>query len=163
MGNVWEIKDVGESEYFLGTRVQQDLMAGTIRLIQRPYWQHVINRFDLSHIPLRNTPLPVGLNLDNNMCPHTDTERQKMSDKPYRAVLGSVMWGQLATRPDLSFAVLLLSWFQSNPGIEHWKALMHVIGYVRNTLDYGLTYNCDADLTPIAFVDSDYGGCRDTH
>ena len=37
MGNVWEIKDVGESEYFLGTRIQQDLTVGTIRLTQRPY------------------------------------------------------------------------------------------------------------------------------
>ena len=27
---VWEIKDVGENEYFLGMRVQQDLKLGTI-------------------------------------------------------------------------------------------------------------------------------------
>ena len=27
---VWEIKDVGENEYFLGMRVQQDLGLGTI-------------------------------------------------------------------------------------------------------------------------------------
>ena len=72
------------------------------------------------------------------------------------------MWGQLATRPDLSFAVSLLSRFQGNPGIEHWKALMHVVGYVKNTLDFGLTYSRDADLFPHAFVDADYGGCRDT-
>ena len=162
MGLVWEIKDVGESEYFLGMRVQQDLTAGTIRLTQRPYWEHVINRVELAHIPLHNTPLPVGFALDTNMCPQTDSEREQMGDKPYRAVLGSVMWGQLATRPDLSFAVSLLSRFQSNPGLEHWKGLMHVIGYIRNTLDYSLTYTCDADVTPTAFVDSDYGGCRDT-
>lgn len=85
-----------------------------------------------------------------------------MADKPYRSILGSVMWGQLATRPNLSFAVSLLSRFQSNPGIEHWKALMHVMGYVLNTIDYGLTYSRDTNLTPLAFVDADYGGCRDT-
>ena len=72
------------------------------------------------------------------------------------------MWGQLATRPDLSFAVSLLSRFQANPGINHWNALMHVVGYVKNTLDLGLTYSRDADLTPLAYVDADYGGCRDT-
>jgi len=162
MGDVWEIKDVGESEYFLGMHVQQDLTAGTIKLTQRPYWEHVINRFNLTHVPLRNIPLPVGLVLDNNMCPQTDSEKQQMRDKPYRAILGSVMWGQLATRPDLSFAVSLLSRFQAAPGIDHWKALMHVVGYIKNTLDYGLTYRRDADLTPTAFVDADYGGCRDT-
>ena len=73
------------------------------------------------------------------------------------------MWGQLATRPDLSFAVSLLSRFQANPGVTHWNALMHVVGYIKNTLDYGLTYSWEADtLTPLAFVDADYGGCRDT-
>ena len=40
-----EIKDVGESEYFLGMRVQQDINQGTIHLTQQPYWQHVLNRF----------------------------------------------------------------------------------------------------------------------
>ena len=39
---------------------------------------------------------------------------------------------------------------------------MHVVGYIKNTLDYGLTYSRDADLTPLSYVDADYGGCRDT-
>ena len=51
------------------------------------------------------------------------------------------MWGQLATQPDLSFSVSLLTRFQANPGVEHWNALMHIIGYIKNTLDYGLTYS----------------------
>ena len=162
MGREWEIKDVGENEYFLGMRVQQDLDQGTIRLTQRPYWEHVLNRFNLTDVPPRNTPLPVGIILDQNMSPKTDSERKEMANKPYRPVLGSVMWGQLATRPDLSFAVSLLSRFQADPGIEHWKGLLHVIGYIKNSMDYGLTYSRDADLTPLAYVDADYGGCRET-
>ncbi len=162
MGKEWEIKDVGKNEYFLGMRVQQDIDKGTIRLTQRPYWEHVLGRFNLANAPLRNTPLPVGILLDQHMSPKTDSERNEMVDKPYRPVLGSVMWGQLATRPDLSFAISLLSRFQANPGIEHWKGLLHVVGYIRNTLDYGLTYSRDADLNPLGYVDADYGGCRDT-
>ena len=38
---------------------------------------------------------------------------------------------------------------------------MHVV-YIKNTLDYGLTYSHDAELSPTAFVNTDYGGCRDT-
>jgi len=162
MGKEWEIKDVGENDYFLGMRVQQDIDQDTIRLTQRPYWEHVLNRFKLTNITPRNTPLPVGFTLDQNMSPNTDSERKDMVDKPYRPVLGSVMWGQLATRPDLSFAVSLLSRFQADPGIEYWKGLLHVVGYIKNTIDYGLTYSRDADLTPLAYVDANYGGCRDT-
>jgi len=73
------------------------------------------------------------------------------------------MWGQLMTHPDLSFVVSLLSRFQVDPGIEHWKGLLHVVGYIKDTMDYGLIYSQDADLTPLAYVDADYGGCRETH
>ena len=162
IGAVWEVKDVGETEYFLGMRVQQDMEQGTIRLTQQPYWEHVINRFNLTGVTPRNIPLPSGIILDSNMSPKTDSEKKVMNDKPYRPILGSVMWGQLTTRPDLSFAVSLLSRFQANPGVDHWNALMHVIGYIKNTMDYGLTYSRGSDLSPIAFVDADYGGCRDT-
>jgi hypothetical protein len=162
MGDEWDIKDVGETEYFLGMRVQQDLERGTICLTQRPYCEHVFNRFQLGNIIPRNTPLPIGIILDNTMSPQTDSEKREMKDKPYRSILGSVMWGQLATRPDLSFAVSLLARFQANPGLNHWNALLHVIGYIKNTLDYGLTYSRDFDLTPTAYVDADYGGCRDS-
>ena len=74
MGKEWEIKDVGENEYFLGVRVQQDVDGGTIQLTQRPYWEHVLNRFDLTNVTPRNTPLPVGFTVDQNMSPKTDSE-----------------------------------------------------------------------------------------
>ena len=96
----------------------------------------------------------MGINLDKDMSPKTDSEKKEMADKPYRLVLGSVMWGQLVTRPDLSFTVSLLSRFQADPGVEHWKALLHVIGYVKNTIDFGLTYSRDAELFPMAYVDA---------
>ena len=91
-----------------------------------------------------------------------DSEKKQMNDKPYQSILGSVMWGQLAVHPDLSFSVSLLVQFQANPSIEHWNALMHVIGYIKNTIDYRFTYSCDADLSPHTFVYADYGGCK-TH
>ena len=130
---------MGETEYFLGMHVQQDLTLGTICLSQRPFWEHVINHFSLDHITPRNIPLPVGIILDSNMSPKTKSEKRMMDDKLYRPILGSVMWGQLATCPDLLFSVSLLACFQANPGIDHWNALMHIMGYIKNTVDYGIT------------------------
>ena len=86
----------------------------------------------------------------------------EMHNKPYQAILRSVMWGQLATHPDLLFAVSLLARFQANPGMDHWKALLHVVGYIRNTIDFRITYSRDGDLNPIAYTDTDYEGCWDT-
>jgi hypothetical protein len=52
MGKEWEIKDVGENEYFLSMQVQQELNSETIWLSQCPYWEHVANHFKLMNIPL---------------------------------------------------------------------------------------------------------------
>ena len=46
--------------------------------------------------------------------------------------------------------------------MNHWNALIHVVSYIKNTIDYGLTYSRDSDLSPSAYVDADYGGCKDT-
>ena len=95
------------AQHFLGMRVQQDMELGTIQLTQKPYWEHVINRFNLDGITPQNVPLPTRIILNSNMSPKMDSERKAMDDKPYHPILGSIMWGQLATR------------FQANPGIEH--------------------------------------------
>ena len=39
---------------------------------------------------------------------------------------------------------------------------MHVIEYIKNAINYRLTYSRNFDLTPLAFVDADYGGCKKT-
>ena len=70
------------------------------------------------------------------------------------------MWGQLATHPELSFSVSLLARFQSNPGIEHWSTLMHVLGYIKNTLNYGITYSRDANFSPHTYVTLTMGDAR---
>ncbi len=70
------------------------------------------------------------------------------------------MWAQVATRPDLSFAVNMLARFQINPGPAHWKALMHVLAYIKATIDYKLTYHrgTEEGLKPYGYVDADYAG-----
>jgi hypothetical protein len=80
-----------------------------IQLTQQPYWEHILNHFSLTHVTPRNTPLPVGIILDTNMSLKTNLEKKKMDNKPYRLILGLVMWGQLATRPNLFFSVSLLA------------------------------------------------------
>ena len=91
-----------------------------------------------------------------------------MRDKPYRQLLGVLMWAQAATRPDLSYAVALLARFQSNPGLAHWKALLHVLAYIKGTLEYRLRYAKDlgGSVKLLGYVDANYGGdldmCRST-
>ena len=86
------------------------------------------------------TPLPSGLLLSAEDCPNTPEEAYEMKDIPYHEALGSQMWLQVVTRPDLSFAINLLARFAHNPGKPHWIALKHVLAYVKGTIGYGITY-----------------------
>ena len=108
------------------------------------------------------TPLSPGTVLSIEDCPTTPDEENEMKNTPFREALGSLMWLQVATRPDLAFSVNILARFAHNPGMAHWNALKHVLAYVKGTKHYGITYKGGSSLEPVGYVDSDYAGCRDT-
>jgi hypothetical protein len=162
LAKAWDLKVVSDTYRLLGMHVEQDLKQGTVTLSQRAYFEKMLSDHDLADVHLHSTPLPVGLSLSSSMCPTSPEERQLMVRKPYRVLLGSVMWAQLATCPDLSFTISVLSQFQTNPSIEHWQALLHIMGYIRNISNLGLTFSRDAgNIVPIGYIDADYGGCQD--
>ncbi len=108
--------------------------TGTITLSQRPYLERLLKKWGMSDCNPKYTPLPLGINLSLDDCAVTPEQIHFMKDKPYREVLGGVMWAQVGTRLDLSYAVNLLARFQINPGPAHWLALMHVLAYIKATL-----------------------------
>ena len=54
--------------------------------------------------------------------------------------MGSLMYVMNCTRPDIAHAVNKLARFTRNPGNAHWKALLHLLGYLKTTIDYELHY-----------------------
>ncbi|KAF7763932.1 hypothetical protein Agabi119p4_8469 [Agaricus bisporus var. burnettii] len=157
----YELKDLGEAKFILGMKIERNEATGNIRLSQRAYSERILDRFHMSDANPRSTPLPAGITLSINDSPNTEEEKLEMKDVPYREALGSLMWLQVATRPDLSFAVNLLSRFANNPGRAHWVALRHTLGYLKGTLDYGITYFRNANMRPFGYVDADHAGDTD--
>jgi hypothetical protein len=164
LGWKYEIKDLGEANMILGIHIERDRSAGTISLSQRAYLERVLKRFGMSDCNPSSTPLPLGIVLSKAQSPQCQEDRQYMANKQYREVLGSIMYAQIATRPDLSYAVSTLSKYSSNPGVTHWKALNHVLRYIKGTLHYKIVYGGEGskDLKPVGWVDADYGGDTDS-
>ncbi|XP_031255460.1 secreted RxLR effector protein 161-like [Pistacia vera] len=82
---------------------------------------------------------------------------------PYSSAIRSVMYSMISTRPNLSFAISLLSRFMSNPGLERWVALKWLLRYINSTMHVGLDFckrNSTLDL--VGYVDSDFAGDRDS-
>ena len=60
-----------------------------------------------------------------------------MKDIPYDSSVGSLIYAQMSTRPDIVYVVGLLGRYQSNSGMEHWKLAFKVQDIFRDrTLKY---------------------------
>ena len=84
-----------------------------------------------------------------------------MSRIPFASAVGSLMYAMLCTRPDICYAVGIVSRYQSDPGEEHWIALKHILKYLRRTRDYMLVYS-SGSLETIGYTDSDFQGDIDS-
>ena len=71
------------------------------------------------------------------------------------------MYAMLCMRPDICYAVGIVSRYQSNPGMGHWIAVKHILKYLRRTRDYMLLYS-SGELNPIGFSDSDFQSDKDS-
>ena len=75
--------------------------------------------------------------------------------------VGSLMYAQVCTRPDIAFAVNALGRYLSNPGLNHWRAVKKVMRYLQGTKDYMLTYKRSDQLEVTGSSDSDFAGYPD--
>lgn len=78
-----------------------------------------------------NTPLSVGVQFK----PATQEEKEEFSRLGinYRTFTGILNYLSCRTRPDLAPAVSILSSFNNDPGITHWKEVIHCWKYVNGT------------------------------
>jgi hypothetical protein len=85
-----------------------------------------------------------------------------MKQIPYASVVGSLMYAQVCTRPDITFVVGMLGRYQTNPGMDHWKAAKKVLRYLQGTKNYMLTFRKSDNLEVIGYSVSDFSGCVDS-
>ena len=133
--NKFEMKDMVEASYVIGIEIFHDRSQGLLGLSQKGYTNKVLKRFKLEKCSTRIVPIQKGDKFSQMQCPRNDLEQKKMESIPYPSVVGSLMFAQTCTRPNISFVVGMLGRYQSNPGIEHWKAAKKVIRYLQDTKD----------------------------
>ncbi|KAA0051431.1 gag/pol protein [Cucumis melo var. makuwa] len=79
----------------------------------------------------------------------------------YASAVGNLMHAMLCTKPDIYYAVGIISRYQSNPGLAHWTAVKTILKYLKRTRDYMLVYGYK-DLILIGYTDSDFQTDRDS-
>jgi hypothetical protein len=85
----------------------------------------------------------------------SDTSSATVDATMYRQMIGSLMY-LTNTRPDIYFVVNTLSHFMVEPRSVHLVATKHVMRYLKGTIDYGLGYASDREISLQGFTDSDW-------
>lgn len=88
---------------------------------------------------------------------HSAEEQKLVDNFPYRPLLGALLYLSMNTRPDISYAVGVLSRFSTKVNITVCKLLMYLMQYVRGTTDKGIHYR-GRDFDLHMFTDADWAG-----
>jgi hypothetical protein len=158
----FDMKDLGEASYVLGIEIHRDRSKGVLGLSQKAYFERVLKKFNMHKCSGSPAPVVKGDKFGTFQCPRNQIETDQMKSVPYASVVGSIMYAQVCTRPDLAFITGMLGRFQSNPGLDHWKAAKKVLRYMQETKGYMLTYRRSDNLQVIGYSDSDHAGCVDS-
>jgi hypothetical protein len=79
---------------------------------------------------------------------------------PYARVIGELNFAMRVSRPDIAYAVSTLSKYLSNPGVEHYQQLHHLLRYIRGTAHFSLNFG-SSDQGLVGYSDSDFASDKD--
>jgi transposase InsO family protein len=157
LSSLFSMKDMGEAQYILGLQITRDRANRTLSLSQAQYIETVIQRFRMEDSHPESTPCVVGLDLRKATSPMTAEEQEKMKNVPYAPAVGAIMYAMLGTRPDIAYAVSVVSQFMHDPRPVHWKAVKRVLRYLKGTQHYKLTYGASESSHFHGYTDSNWG------
>ena len=153
----FQMSDLGLCKYYLGMTVTRDCKNRILRLGQRAYLEKIL----VDHQMMDCKPVPTPIESQHLTVAAVDYQPDKHFHTRYQSAVGSLMYAMLGTRPDLAFAVSVVSRYSSKPNDSHWQAVKRIFRYIKGTLDLQLTFR--GPLTALTgYTDADWAGDQDT-
>lgn len=145
----FEMKDLGRLKYFLGIEVLRS--NGGIFISQRKYVLDLLAETGMLDCKPNNTPMIVNHKLKT-------VEGAKLADREkYQRLVGKLIY--LAhTRPDIAYAVGVVSQFMHEPQTHHMEAVMRIVRYLKGSPGKGVVFKRNGHLQIEAFTDADWAG-----
>ncbi|KAL0454779.1 UNVERIFIED_CONTAM: Retrovirus-related Pol polyprotein from transposon RE2 [Sesamum latifolium] len=103
---------------------------------------------------------PVDTLIDSNPDFWNDDGNYLEDKIKYRRLVGKLIY-LTVTRPDISFAVGLVSQFMDKPRSVHWEAALRILKYIKASLGKRLLFKRYGYVKIEAYSDADYAGLKD--
>jgi hypothetical protein len=150
------IKDLGPLKNFLGVQFERNIATCELWIHQEMFIDSLLAEYDLTNCNPVRTPLdsdhPFGLPTDTHL-PVANLTRL------FQRIVGSLLFLQICSRPDISFAVLVLSQHCASPEPCHLATAKRVLRYLKGTRTYRLHYGGDSRHLPLTGLsDADWAG-----
>ena len=152
----FEMKDLGKASRILRMDIIRDRAKGTLILSQEGYLQKVVDTFGMTDAKAVVAPTSSQFKLRRLRPEQKEEERKFMEEIPYSSAVGIIMYAMVGSRPDLGFAVGLISRYMFEPGREHWEATKWVLRYLTGAIGRCLTFTKGSKFSIEGFCDSDY-------
>jgi hypothetical protein len=132
--------NIGPVNWLLGIKVTWDWKAQTILLSQMGYIESILAWFSLTDVKVHAMPMVPAVTYSKDNSLKNQVEVACMHKVLYWEAIGSLMYATIAMRPDITFAISILSQFLDNPGEAHWESVKQIFHYLAGTKDWMLTY-----------------------
>ena len=148
----FQTKDLGHLRDFLGIEVARSKYG--VSLSQRKYLTYLLSESGMLGARPAETPM------DSNV--KFEAEQGELCSAPgrYRRLVGKLIY-LTVTRPDIAFAVGVVSQFMHAPRQPHWEAVCRILRYLKNAPGKGLMYRPSDSLDMKGFSDADWAGNHD--
>ena len=133
--SMYKITEAGIPKLFLDMELEYGL-NNEIRLHQRRYINSILKCFGMENYKPVATPLPPQAKLSRDADEHLNTEERAA----YKSLIGTLIYLIICCRPDLAYAISVLSKYIDKPTREHLQAAKHVLRYLRGTPNLTLVY-----------------------
>ena len=145
----FQTKDLGLLKYFLGVEIVQS--SSGIVISQRKYALDILEDTGMTECRPIDSPMdPNSKLLPGQGEPLADPGR-------YRRLVGKLNYLTI-TRPDISFAVSVVSQFLQSPCDSHWDAVVRILRYIKGSPGKGLLYENKGHTQVIGYCDADWAG-----
>jgi hypothetical protein len=101
----FDMKDLGEASFVLGIKIHRDRRKDVLGLSQKAYLENVLKKFSMHACNPTSAPIVKGDKYESFQSHRNQYEIDQMKSVPYALAVGSLMYAQVCTRPDLAFVI----------------------------------------------------------